>query len=1689
MSHQRHHNKARRGQATAIGIIYMTIALILITNFMYDVYKTQYAAIQRDDEKARELLDISNSFFGGTSTRYPNSTDPSHSTTLLSEIDQEYSTFQGTQGTIKTNPIDNMNFTNNRNGWIFKSTLGAIGVTASYISDEGDPTPGSGPGSIFSSLEGKNLGPYWLNWTYYFSYTEGEPLTSALSWSRKVANWTQITFSTLYVILDGPSPILPIILTSSIIDGNSPEQGSWVYQTNITVSTTAFTTSGSYNLTIALNTATNPGSKGNIKILFDDVGISMETKPGWSTDWTATTRLNEPISDITKLKLQYTGHYSGEQLSGSYTPDSGTLLGGTTSITGSYINLADKDSSYWQMRSYGTSTIISSTNPSDYTLLGSTALLSGSTSNLILNDGTYMAFRSYPSSTSTSYNPLGYSLFGSTTLIGGSVSDLTTNNGAYMTFRSYPTTSVTPYNPSGYSLLGSTSLIGGTVSDLTSNDASYMTFRSYPITTTASFNPSGYNLLGRTSLVSGSTSDLATHNGAYMILRSYISAYSTTTPTRATIAYKSNSGTSVTYPKAKTWSGTAWSGESELPNAGSTIRQTRIAYSTNSTRYYEKIAVALSDDGYLDAYVWNGASWVATNNIGFVGTTAAAYRPFDIAYEKTTGRAILVYGISSTDTTRDLAYKIWDGTNWSTEAYINDDGHTTDIQIYWVTLETKPTTGSNEIGLIFTDGTNSDVDAFIWNGAVWGNRHELTGTVSITSKEALTLAYEQTSGSLMIVAGEGSLIRWNRWTGSWGTSATFDINSGATGAMNWLTLKPDPVSNWLMLTSVDGSTDLCTSRWTGAAWTDITIHNTNVDTNAQRCADSDWEPSGSKALLVYGATNNYITIKIWSSGTGWSSTTNIGNSGRHPWIQLRRNPRDVLGDYKILGATLNNANSIFSFTWDGTTLAFTPTEITIDTVITTYECFEIGYQNFGDPSEYTVEAEFSGTSNTESWSQLAWTIGSSWTAASVSTTLQLYNYNTAQYSTSGDGYLSYTSSVTPNTYEEQTQTISTNPAYFRDASGNWKAKIKGFKTTSTQFDFNGDWIEYKPTWTTSYKSEVEFTGTSNLDVWTQLQWTLDSAWSIGSVSVTIQVYNYSSAGYPSSGAGYLAYTSSSTPNTDETQIQTISANPAYFRDGSGNWRIKVTGIKVGVTQFDSKIDWLEFKPTWVQSYNSEVELTGTSNTNTWTQLEWAIDSSWTTGSVSTTIQLYNYNLGAYPSSGDGYLTYSSSSTPNTDETKTQTITSNPTYFRDGSGNWKVKITGSKSGATQFDFKADWVEHKPSWITSYISEVEFTGTSDTYEWAQLDWSADTAWTTNDVSVTIQVYNYNLGNYPSAGDGYLSYTSSSTPNIDETKTQTISSNPENFRDGSGNWKVKITGTKSGATQFDFKADWIEHKNHHYNAYSTDWCGNFTITEAIVNITKLSISYWGYFSVDSVNQNMYIWNFNTHSWVLLDSTTYATAIVGLFQNKSATSTLASYINEGKISIRIKGEKTTNVKFHTFANYLSLKVYTSGSAAPTMVAQIISIWDYEVNQWQELSQIMVREIDLAQEPVEITESLPRYISPLGDVKIKIHGESENFIVCYADSLLTTDYYKDRRSLSLEIRNRGASNLDIVSIWVTNSTLHQRLSLNQVITLAPGEEYIYSTTSLGYFTPGRYEVKVTTRRGNIANYIITQTG
>jgi len=185
---------------------------------------------------------------------------------------------------------------------------------------------------------------------------------------------------------------------------------------------------------------------------------------------------------------------------------------------------------------------------------------------------------------------------------------------------------------------------------------------------------------------------------------------------------------------------------------------------------------------------------------------------------------------------------------------------------------------------------------------------------------------------------------------------------------------------------------------------------------------------------------------------------------------------------------------------------------------------------------------------------------------------------------------------------------------------------------------------------------------------------------------------------------------------------------------------------------------------------------------------------------NTTIELDNVNL---PTSQISW-TYKSG------------IAINTTFFAQ-SGTYHLQVISkliSNNSGTYIQLNFDNIGIKLTYYSEYAVEVELSGGSNNYNWTQITWTVDSAWTEENVTVTLQLFNFTSGQYPTSGNGYISYTSSSTSNTEETKSQTITANPEDFRNASGNWKIKISGIKSTMSKFELKLDFVEFKVEYIN-----------------------------------------------------------------------------------------------------------------------------------------------------------------------------------------------------------------------------------------------------------------------------------
>ncbi len=304
-----------------------------------------------------------------------------------------------------------------------------------------------------------------------------------------------------------------------------------------------------------------------------------------------------------------------------------------------------------------------------------------------------------------------------------------------------------------------------------------------------------------------------------------------------------------------------------------------------------------------------------------------------------------------------------------------------------------------------------------------------------------------------------------------------------------------------------------------------------------------------------------------------------------------------------------------------------------------------------------------------------------------------------------------------------------------------------------------------------------------------------------------------------------------------------------------------------------------------------------------------------------------------------------------------------------------------------------------WSSGYVVEAEFTGSSDIEDWNQLTWMIDSAWTTGSVDVTLQLYNFTLGGYPTSGDGYINYISSATADTDETQSQTITQNPTNFRNATGHWKMKIRGVKTTDTSFDFKADWIELSPQNYQL---DMNGDFTIDLSTyspedIQAVEIQLRY----RTDDSEENWYL---KAYNW-----------------------TASTYSDSG---------------FNSTVGHTP----TTG-------------WDYYA--------------------VNLTNVWQNYVHSNGTMKVKIVDQGVDSNQTSVDiDFLGVKAKIDGTQFTFE--NNGGFTIHLVSLWVNNSTDHQRYDINIFVNSAETKNYLRTDISLP--TEG-YTVKVVTERGNTAVY------
>lgn len=248
------------------------------------------------------------------------------------------------------------------------------------------------------------------------------------------------------------------------------------------------------------------------------------------------------------------------------------------------------------------------------------------------------------------------------------------------------------------------------------------------------------------------------------------------------------------------------------------------------------------------------------------------------------------------------------------------------------------------------------------------------------------------------------------------------------------------------------------------------------------------------------------------------------------------------------------------------------------------------------------------------------------------------------------------------------------------------------------------------------------------------------------------------------------------------------------------------------------------------------------------------------------------------------------------------------------------------------------------------EAEFSGTSNTQDWTQLEWVSDLSFTTTDVVTTLQLYDYDAGQYPTSGDGCMTDTIGQS---DITKSQTITVTPTDFRDANGNWKIKITGTKATDTQFELKMDWAEFKATTSNVYRLIISNDFTLDlstyprEYIQGIEVL-IKYNATEDAERWFLKAYNWSASAFSDTGFNLTAGSQPTLGEWNDYAIALTdgWSDYVNdEGVIRIEFSDEGTSTNQTVVGIDFLAIRAIIDGTCidlknSSPLSIRIVAVW-----------------------------------------------------------------------------------------------------------------------------------------------------
>lgn len=392
----------------------------------------------------------------------------------------------------------------------------------------------------------------------------------------------------------------------------------------------------------------------------------------------------------------------------------------------------------------------------------------------------------------------------------------------------------------------------------------------------------------------------------------------TSTIREALIAYAEGV---VQTPRYRLWTGSAWGTEKSAENVGERIYWLKTEAGTTRNEY---VMASEGLSGTVKAQVYNGTTALWGNLTTLSIPVAANRRAVDVAYETTSGDALVVacYGT-------DATYTVWNGTSWTATSTINL-GFTQNCE--WIELASDPT--SDEIIVSARANTTNTPYAFeaqVWSGSAWGNA-TTQGLMEAADAEniGMDIEYEESGGDAVLVTSNGTNanFHYRSWNGAtWtGTSSVVTADDLETPK-----IKRDLGSDNMVMCFVANNNGIYYSTWNGTSFVAPTL--LSADSNSKdggHSFDCEYETTaGRDAYMFFAYTDATADYYRYYSSSLQPETPSALTTVAGDWsVHTART-----GDGNILTAYFDDANTQFDFSyWNGTTWS---TQQTLETSVST----------------------------------------------------------------------------------------------------------------------------------------------------------------------------------------------------------------------------------------------------------------------------------------------------------------------------------------------------------------------------------------------------------------------------------------------------------------------------------------------------------------------------------------------------------------------------------------------------------------------------------------------------------------------------------------------------------------------------------------------------------------------------------